>query len=83
MTCYLSHQHIKFYLTPIIHIRSRGAGWLADTFEVTPPISAYRLGFFVGEYDYQERVTTRGTVVRDCVISCCQNLSTRLSKVSI
>lgn len=49
-----------------IQYMRRGNGWIADSFNVTPPVSSYLLAFIICDFDYKENMTSNG--IRVCVV---------------
>lgn len=69
-TCLEFKQHLQsiFFIKTIIlfplitslRYMHRGNGWIADSFNVTPPVSSYLLAFIICDFDYKENMTSNG-----------------------
>lgn len=55
---------ILFPLITSLRYMRRGNGWIADSFNVTPPVSSYLLAFIICDFDYKENMTSNGIRVR-------------------
>lgn len=55
---------IVFPLITSLQYMRRGNGWIADSFNVTPPVSSYLLAFIICDFDYKENMTSNGIRVR-------------------
>ncbi|XP_052694307.1 aminopeptidase Ey-like isoform X2 [Crassostrea angulata] len=60
VTLLRKEQMTSIFNTKHLHSEERGNGWIADSFNVTPPVSSYLLAFIICDFDYKENMTSNG-----------------------